>query len=327
MPGPGGGSRGGGFGGGSRGGGFGGGPRGDGFGGGGYRGPYYHRPHYGGWFFGPRWGYGGGCLGGLLSMLIAPIIILFVVLLMFVSMFDSAFSSISKGGRIEYDNREFQIYADEQYAAEFGDSSAYEDNLLIIFLANEEADGYYAIAWIGDNVAEPIKEMFGNEYTEFGYAMRTSINEEYYEFSLSSNLASAVTKMKDKIVALHLDKHFIDPSDQSNMTEPHLVNRSHLSMNESTVESSLDKFTEATGIPVVIVVDEMEAVFGKSFSTGDIFVIIVMVALVALAIYLIVKAVKNRKNGNGGGNGNGGNGNDSNRYNDYDRNRYNTSAH
>ena len=47
MPGPGGGSHGGGFGGGSRGGGFGGGSRG--FGGGGFggygRGPY-HRPHY-----------------------------------------------------------------------------------------------------------------------------------------------------------------------------------------------------------------------------------------------------------------------------------------
>lgn len=325
MPGPGGGSRGGGFGGGSRGGGFGGGGFGGGhrggFGGGHFYGPRFYGPR----FYGPRWGYGGGCLGGFLSMLIAPFILLMLVAIMFVTMFGSAFYSISKGGRIEYDNREFQVYADSQYQAEFGQSSAYEDNLLIAFLVNEEADGYYAIAWIGDNVAEEIKEMFGNEYTEFGRAIQSSVNAEYYEFSLSSNLATAMRKMTSQIEALRLEKNFIDPSDKSNMTQSHLTNNSHLSMNENTVESALSEFTEATGIPVVIVVDEMEAVFGKSFSSGDIFIIIIMIGLVVLAIYLIVKAFKNRKNngGNGQTNGNGNNHNN----NGYDKNRYNTDPH
>lgn len=247
-----------------------------------------------------------------------------MVALMFVSMFGSAFHSISNGGRIEYDNREFQVYADAQYQAEFGQSSAYEDNLLITFLVNEEADGYYAIAWIGDNVAEPIKEMFGNEYTAFGQAIRGSVNAEYYEFSLSSNLATAVRTLTDRITALNLKSSFISRSDQSNMTKSHLTNNSHLSMNKSTVETALAEFTEATGIPVVIVVDEMEAVFGRSFSSGDIFTIIIMIAMVALAIYLIVKAFKSRKRS--GGNPSGGNGNN-NTNSGYDKNRYNTNPY
>jgi len=330
MPGPGGGSRGGGFGGGSRGGGFGGGPRGGGFGG--PRGPRFHGPHFhGGWFFGPRWGYGygGGCLGGMMSMLLAPILILMIVAVMFFSMFSSAFYSLSNGGRVLYDNKEFQAYADAQYAAEFADSSAYEDNLLIVFLANEEADGYYTIAWVGDNIEDEIDYMFGNEYTEFGHAMRGSINEEYYEYSLSSNLAMAVGTMQQKITALGLEDSFIDPSDRSSMTKSHLTNHSRLNMNEKTVDSALEKFTEETGISIVIVVDDMEAVFGKSFTGEDIFTIILMVGLIILAIYLIVKAVRSRKNGSGGnpsGNANSGNsGNYGN--NGYDKNRYNTDSH
>ena len=261
-------------------------------------------------------------------MLLAPILILMIVAVMFFGMFSSAFYSLSNGGRVLYDNKEFQEYADKQYAAEFADSSAYEDNLLIVFLANEEADGYYTIAWVGDNIEDDIDYMFGNEYTEFGHAMRGSINEEYYEYSLSSNLAMAVGTMQQKITALGLKDSFIDPSDRSNMTKSHLTNHSRLNMNEKTVNSALEKFTEATGISIVIVVDDMEAVFGKSFTGEDIFTIIIMVGLVILAIYLIVKAVKSRKNGGNGGNANAnGNTNNGNGNNGYDKSRYNTNAH
>ena len=117
MPGPGGGSRGGGFGGGSRGGGFGGGGFGGGFGGG-------HRggPHFGGYHYGPRgphfhrhYGYGGGgCLGGLLGMLMAPIIILFAAVVGFFGLFGSALTNISNGGQVQYNERTFQDYANEQ---------------------------------------------------------------------------------------------------------------------------------------------------------------------------------------------------------------------
>lgn len=326
MPGPGGGSRGGGFGGGSRGG-FGGGGMGrgpGGFGGGFGRGPYRPRGH----FFGPMfWGYrhpyyyGGGCLGGLVGMLVAPIILIMIVVMTFISMFGSTVAIISNGGEVRYNEADFQDYANEQYINEFGSSSAYEDNLLIIFLTNEEADGYYTIAWIGDNINTRINEMFGNQYSEFGRAMQSSVNSGYYAYSLSSNLAMVMEKMTDEVTELGLKSSFKSPSDHSKMTESHLTNRSDLSLNEQTVNSSLKSFTEATDIPVVIVVDSMETVFGKTITVGDILTIVILIGFLAFAIWLIVRAVRSRKN-NGGQNGtqNGnqnGNQNGSQGYNSY----------
>lgn len=317
MPGPGGGSHGGGFGGGSRGGGFGGGSRGGGFGGG-SRGPHGggfggprpphgpHGPHGpwgprgprrpffgGGWFHRPYYG-GGGCLGGLLGMLIAPIVILvFVVIFLFVFI-GSTVTSVASGGSIVYDEAKFQTYASQQYAKEFSSSSAYENNLLVVFLTNEEADGYYCIAFIGDNVKSEISNMFGNEHTAFGRAMNSSINSEYYAYSLDSNLASAMDTMTKEVKALELDSSFLTDKEDTNKVEPHLTDYTSLPISSETVGNALKRFTEATDIPAVIVVETMENVFGKTLPTFDIFALIILIVIAAVAISTIVKTVRNR---------------------------------
>ena len=71
---------------------------------------------------------------------------------MLFSVFGNAFTNVANGGQIIYNEPAFQDYANEQYAREFGGSSAYEDNILIVFLTNEQSDGYYSIAWVGDNI-------------------------------------------------------------------------------------------------------------------------------------------------------------------------------
>ncbi|MGM9637952.1 MAG: hypothetical protein ACI3YK_08240 [Eubacteriales bacterium] len=301
MPGPGGGSRGGGFGGGSRGGGFGGGSRGGGFGGG-PRGGFGSGPHmFGRPFYGRRGGCLGGfsgCLGSFIGMLMLPILLIIVVVVMLFSFLGSAFTNVSKGGEIRYDETAFQDYANSQYAAEFGSSSAYEDNLLIVFLTNEEADGYYTIAWVGDNIKSDINNMFGDEYTTFGRAVLNSVNSEYYAYSLSSNLASVMETMTNAVSQLNLESSFRSEANHSNMTVSHLTNHTDLSISEETVCNALKNFTEQTGIPTVIVVDTMENVFGKTVSTADIITVIVMVALLILAIYLIVRAFRKRNSSN-----------------------------
>ncbi len=319
MPGPGGGSRGGGFGGGSRGGGFGGGGFGGGFGGG------HH--HHGGFGYGPRpWGfggfyrrpyrYGGGCLGGLLGIIMLPIIILLVVGMLLFGIIGSAVANVASGGIISYDEQVFQQYADKRYAEEFSSSSAYEDNILIVFLTNEEADGYYAIAWVGDNIRGEINELFGDETTAFGYVMQGSVNSEYYAYSLDSNLASVMEKMTDRVEALNLDSSFRSQADRSNTVVSHLTNHSELPLAKEVVDGSCQSFTEATDIPIVIVVDTMENVFGKTLPIYDIIIVIVLIAVAVVAIVFIVKAIKKNKNG-----GNGGNYNGNNTYNNY--NNYN----
>ena len=317
MPGPGGGSRGGGFGGGSRGGGFGGGSRG--FGGGGYGGGYgghhggyhggfghgpYHRPHHHyhrPFFFGgyrPYYGYGyggGGCLGGLLGMLMAPFLILFMVAVMLFSVFGNAFTNVANGGQIIYNEPAFEEYANEQYAREFGRSSAYEDNILIIFLTNEQSDGYYCIAWVGNNIETEINHMFGNEYTAFGIQIRSEV-PDYHKYSISQNLANVFDYLGDEIVSLDLETSFKYPKDHSRMTESHVTNHSNfLSVSYETVDTALKEFTEKTDIPIVIVIDDMENVIGKTVTGSDIITVVFALGLAGFAIYMIVKAVKQRK--------------------------------
>jgi hypothetical protein len=288
MAGPGGGSRGGGFGGGS----FGGGSRGGGFGGGGHRGGF-HGGFYGG--FGPRHHrhyYGGG---GLFNALMFPIFITIIITAMLISMLADGFGSILNGGRIVYNEKEFERYANNAYISEFGTSSATEDNILIVFLTNEEYDGYYTIAWVGENVQYKINESFGDQTTAFGSAMRSSINSEYYEFSLASNLAMAVSKMTGTVEGMGLTSSFITKKDHGNMTPSHVTNKSELALNEETVNVALREFTEKTEIPMVIVIDTVENVFGKSFAPTDIVIIIALLALAVGMIIFIIKTVRKYK--------------------------------
>ena len=326
MPGPGGGSHGGGgsrggggLGGGRPGGGFGGGPGGfggrpGGFGGphGGFGGPHGFggprppRPPHFGFGFGPRWGRGwhrgpyygggGGCLGGLLGIILVPFIII-VVLLSFVGNSVSVLFGGNGSGMtlVSYDENTFQTYADTCYAAEFGNSTAYEDNILLVFLTDEECYDYYYIAWVGDHVETDINYLFGNNQTALGRAITANVNQSSYMYSLDSNLAAVVNRMATEIEAKNLDSSYIC-SEKHIQGTSHLTNKTDLPLTEETVNKALQNFTERTGIPLVIVVDDMTDVFGKPVSIGSGGgIALIGIAVVAVIIVLIVRSKNGKK--------------------------------
>lgn len=290
MPGPGGGGRGGG----GFGGGFGGG-RGFGGGGGFHGGGFYHRPHfYGGFYRRPYFYGGGGCLGGLIGMIFGPIIMIFMAIMLLVGFFGGAVTEVSQGGSVVYNESAFQDYADEQYAKEFGSSTAYEDNLLLVFLTSEDERGYAYIAWVGDHVDMDINYLFGGNGSDLGTAMDASINPSNYKYSLDSNLAMVVQQMQKKVEALGLDSSYICEEDHVQV-KSHLTNYTDLSLTQSTVNTALESFTASTGIPLVIVVEETEAVFGRTVSGNSWIALIFAAVLLIVAISLIVKAVKRKR--------------------------------
>lgn len=309
MPGPGGGSRGGGARGGARGGGFSG-SRGGSFGGsrggsfGGPRGGFGPRPpmhhhhhmphmHYGG--FWPRRTYhhgGGGCMGAILAPFI---VIAFVMIMIFSAVTGSVGVTVNEMDS-NYDEETFQTYADSQYRKAFGDSSAYEDNILIVLLTNENADDYYYIAWVGDHVARDINYMFGNNETELGNALYSSINMAGYWYSLDSNLAGAVDMMTKNVESLGLESSFT--CNEAHSASSKLINYTSLSLTEETVNTSLEAFTDATGIPICIVVEDFNDVFPKTASAASskvsILPIILIVLVAIVVVYLIVKSNKEK---------------------------------
>ena len=228
-------------------------------------------------------------------MLMLPIVLVLVAVIGLTSMFGTAFTNVSQGGTVVYDEKALQDYANIQYQAEFGDNmSTYEDNILIVFLTNENRDGYDTIAWVGDNVATKINEQFGNQYTAFGVAMQSSIDPDYYEYSISKNLAMVVDKMTDNVTGLELESSFVTPS-TGEKSDSHLTNHSDLEINETTVNASLKKFTEETDIPIVIVVDSMETVIGKTLAVTDIFSVVLFIGMIVVAVVLVVRAFKRRE--------------------------------
>lgn len=247
----------------------------------------------------------------MIGAIMAPVLMLIFVIIFAISSFGSLFAGIGQGGRIVYDETKIQEYANERYQEAFGQSSAYEDNLLIVFLTNEASDGYYCIAWIGDNVNGQINELLGDEYTAFGRAMRDNI-ADYHAYSLSSNLAGVMEDMTEAVERLGLSSSFRKASDHSNMAESALVNRSLLSVSSATVEDALEDFTQATDIPTVIVIDQVENVFDTNLGQS-VFTLIILGIFAAVAIALIVKAARSSKGKGGTPNSGGQASNESNR--------------
>ena len=255
-----GGSHGGSFGGSHNGGSFGG-SHGGGFGGH-HHGPHHHGPHFHGPF--RPWRrtvfYGGGFGGGCFSIVFIFIFIIFSAL--FFLMPNGAVIDFSDGITIQeivYDEATMQDYANVKYQKYFGNSSAVEDNILLVLLTNEECDGYYTIAWVGDNVDYTINDMFG-EYSEYGTYLNMHI-DEYFAYSLDTDLAQVIKEMTKSVTDLGLDSSFNFESDRSNLADPKFVNLTAMDLTPEIINSALEEFTDKTGIPMVIVVDSYERVF------------------------------------------------------------------
>lgn len=299
MPGPGGGGFGGG---GSRGGGGFGGGHGGGFGGPhGGRGPhhhhhrpYYHRPFFfGGW--GPRYYGGGGCLGGLLGMLFLPVIIIFLIVGMLSLNLVSTLNTVSQGGLVNYDYDTLETYALERYAEEFGSTTAYEDNILIVVVTaenNYDFDWYGCVGW---DVTSEISNMFGGNQTTLGGAMLSNVNQQSYKNSLTRDLSNVINTMEKAVVSKNLDSSFTCKETREEY-DSHITNKTSLNISTDVVDAALQSFTEQTDIPIVIVVDEAEDVFGKYMPAETIFTIVIIVVLVAVAIVLIIRGRKRNKN-------------------------------
>ena len=291
MPGPGGGSRGGGFSGGSRGGGgsfggsrgggFGGGSRGGSFGGG----PMHHGPHHHHhgpiFFFGPRRHYYGGGGGGCGGVIVA-LVILGVFTLAFIGMLiDSLTVGDDPNGDIIYNETVFQTYAGGEYNNAFRGTEDYENNILLVYTVYEGYDGFECIAWVGNNVPTSIDEMMT------GSAISSGISD-YYEFQLSKGIAMSVDKLTDRA-----------PSSSASVDTrfSKLTNYSSLEMNKETVNEALVAFTEKTGINIAVVVVDGADVFGVSESGDAGFAIFGIVFIAIIAIIIIGSVNKSKGNG------------------------------
>ena len=299
MAGPGGGGHSGGFG----GGGFGGG----GFGGGHHGGYHHHGPHFHFGFWGMPFG---GCLGPFIGYFFAPVILILIAVVFFFAFFGAGISSLAQGGIVTYNEETFQDYADDQYYAAFGGKGTVgaEDNILLVFLTNEDNDYYYTIAWVGDHVKYNVSDLFGDEYTAYGRTVKNCIGESIYKYSFSQALVRIVEGMEREVTALGNSSN-LTCFESGGQSPKFALKTDDVSVDEAQVNAALTSFDAATGITLSIVVQNMETVFGSHLSPFAIITIVVLVVIaVALVVAGIVKVIKNKnkKDGGNGGDGDGG---------------------
>ena len=234
----------------------------------------------------------------------APIIILLMVAMLAVGFLGEAMANIRNGGSIVYDEETFQDYANAHYYREFENSTSIDANMMFFILTSENYDGFYMIAWGGDDIRYEVNEMFGNEDTEFGETALSTINTEMYKYSLDTDIAALAVKMANKVAAKEFSSNLNEEKTPSSGVTSHLVNASNVKLTEETVNDGLEYFEDKTDIPLVVVVDEAEEVFGiTSPSSSDYILVAIFAGLIVLAIVLTVKAVKARKerrDGDGG---------------------------
>lgn len=221
---------------------------------------------------------------GCSTVPLLAIFVLFMLIWLFAPSSGSDNRDITSGGKTYvYDEEAFQEFADSEYSDIFGDSSCYEGNILLAVLTNDEADDYFAIAWVGDQIDPAVREMFGG-YTQLGDEMNRYVSGTYYAYSLDSDLAAVVKAMSDHVSPATMG---IEISDAQGTFR----NYTDLDLSEETVEAALTEFREETGIPMAIVVESLEEVFPRKMAFGSIFgagalpiVLIVVVVIAALAV-------------------------------------------
>ena len=168
---------------------------------------------------------------------------------------------------------------------------------MLVFLVDEGENYDFAyIAWVGDHIDSSINLMFGNEQTELGRAVAANVNLKSYKYSLDSDLARVVEQMQAQIEAKGLESSFKCTENHVQVTS-HLTNKSELPMTEATVNDALANFTESTGIPMVIVVEEAETVFGKTLNEGTIGIVLISTVFLIVGGVLLVKAIKRKREG------------------------------
>ncbi len=242
------------------------------------------------WFFAPTYYYRRGP-----GVFVAPIIALIVVFaLVGVLIFGAV--NLAREKKVDYSEETAEQYALDEYEKAFKRESAYEDKILLVFFPYANHIDYDFIAMIGDDLTNTVYNEFRGSRSALERAMKNYISSTDYESTLSRNLSSVVDEMKTTIA------NYGDPFRTSCRDTVHvegdsyLRNESSLQIDKEMVDQSLADFTTATGIELVLVVEDAAVVFGYESPMPLIIFSLFLLAVAGAIIFAVARGVKARKN-------------------------------
>ena len=181
----------------------------------------------------------------------------------------------------------------DKYIEKIG-NPAYEDYLFITFLTYEDNYEYNYLGLVGRNVKSNIMRMMGNNNTELGYAIKSSVPQNYKN-SLDASIVMAMDTLSQYVTYVNGDASPYNEESGGEHMSSKMINYSPLNMDEKSVNSALGRFTEETGLPVIVLVDTAENVFGKTMPVANIIVSIITLAVIVGCVWFIIAKIR-RKN-------------------------------
>ncbi len=277
-----------------------------GFGGGGSfhsssGGGYYggRGPHFSAfWFFAPHYYYRGGI--GVLFAPVACLVIIFALIAVLL------FAMTGVRNSVAYSEESAEEYALKQYETVFANEAGYEDKVLLVFFTYENHVDYDYIAMVGDDLTNSVyNSLRGDDDSGLSRIMKRDISKIDYQTTLGRNLSSVVDDLNATIVSYGNPfrascKDTVHVSGNS-----YLINQTELAIDQDMVDSSLVAFTEATGVEMVLLVEDAAEVFGYQSLVPIVIIILFLLFIAGAVIYAMVRGMKARKNhqNNSGSNG------------------------
>ena len=219
---------------------------------------YHHRHHHHHGYYGSR-RYNSVSWGGIIFYIFF-LILLFVII----------------GGYDSVGNSEKTLhnYANAEYQTVFDHSNRYENNILFLYVVDDDYKTLDAIAWVGDDV--PYKT---NRRLD-GYAISQHINENYYQYQLSSGIAMSLEEISP----------YIEPAKYSSTSICTVNNKSNLNIDEEKIEDALQKFS-MYGYGVAVVIADYDDVYENYFDMN----VMLALLLVGLVFCIVIFCVIRRK--------------------------------
>ncbi|MBQ3254034.1 MAG: hypothetical protein IJA65_05695 [Acholeplasmatales bacterium] len=210
----------------------------------------------------------------------------------FIFMFNQISGDLFKDGKAVYNKNKMNEYLKTNYENEFKSSAAYEDNIIFIFLYNEEYNDYSYDFYTGYDISTSVYNYLGN------YSI-TSIIERYFEVS---NYEGDIEKNLSKImneITIKLDEEFDGYLKCDHTNDEYIskfTNNSNSELDSTKIEESLKDFTDTTRLSIVMVVDTMENVFGRTKNVNYDFLIIfgiIVLLFLIMMVYAFTVVIKN----------------------------------
>lgn len=210
----------------------------------------------------------------------------FILLLFIVVIFTTVGAEGAFEKNIIVDDEVLAKYTQQQYDIEFSEYTYSESNILLVFLFDEDREKYVSAVKVGNNVAPEIAEIFQGEKSFYNKSVKKYFVESWLGYyGMEEEFNNVMTDVYDKIQKTNPASNLIVPSADAVSYARDTVD---FLIYPDEINTTVEVFATATGIPTVVVFENMENIFEVDYIIKEMGWIAIVFAIVLLSLCIAV---------------------------------------